>query len=74
MDGTGDQFFASTAFSLDQDIRIRRGDLLDQTEYLLQAFAVADDLGEGLLLATIAAQYAILMKQIALLDRVLDGL
>src|SRR5437588_9062916 len=70
--GARDEFLARARLAVDEYVRVRGGDLLDESEDLLQRFRRADDLGEAVALIQLAAQCAVLAEQLALTERVLD--
>src|SRR5438067_10135732 len=72
MYGARDEFLARARLAVDEYVRVRGGDLLDESEDLLQRFRRADDLGEAVALIQLASERAVLAEQFALAERVLD--
>src|SRR5215218_8045482 len=74
MDGLCDQLFTRSAFTLDEDIGIGRRYLFDNIENTFEAVALADDIGEGILLVQLTAEGPVFVKQLTLENGVFDRL
>src|SRR5215204_5268421 len=70
MNSSRDEFLSGPAFALDQNIRVRGGDLLNKSEDLLQTVALSDNFRKCILPVELTTQRAILTKKFALLNSV----
>src|SRR5215210_3165684 len=70
VDGARDQLLARARLAVDEDVRVRGRDLLDEAEDALQGLAGADNLGEAVAAVELAPERAVLAEQLALAQRV----